>query len=173
MKRLTEEQLTLLHEVMSGVLSHEFFLKKNDFDIDIELCFNMLLEAKVENDMSKFRNVLWGLVSQLIYSQKLLLYRMALIDQWHNEHEEIVNAFQIAYNKEPDNIKYIKMALQNIPDYLSNSVLKDSYIRKCFYAIAAQPAPYNCQALRELSTSKDEIIQKYALHQLKKNGFEF
>ncbi|NUO00423.1 MAG: hypothetical protein HUU01_07370 [Saprospiraceae bacterium] len=168
MKKLTSEQVELLHEMMAGSLSYQLFLQKIDIEIDMELCFNLLLEAKAENDASMFRNVLWGLVPQLSYTQKLLLYRMALIDQWHHEHEELVQAFQTTYNQEQENIKYIKIIMQHLPGYMANTVLKDSFIRKCAYAIAAQPTPHKELALNELSAGTDAIIVKYALHQLQK-----
>lgn len=171
MKQLTTEQVYLLKEVMAGKQPLHALLEKMDNEINVEFCLNLLLDAKVIGDTAIFRDVLWAFGFVLNAVDALLLHRMALIDDWHEAHEGIVGKFQMIYNQDAANIPYLKKVMQQVPDYLQDEALKDAFIRKYAYAIAAQPAPYNEEAPRELSQSDDEVIKKYALHQLVKNDF--
>lgn len=172
MEILSNTDWKMLDSLMSGTLSRERF--DADFNIvaDFEACLNILLELKIKKDYRKFEHFFWALPKQMTSLQELLLFRMALVEEWHFEHEEIVSAFQTSMPKDFKNILFLKFIIENVPQYLSIPDLKDAFIRKCAYAIAAQPAPYNEEALRELSQSSDEVIKKYALHQLVKNGFD-
>lgn len=170
---LSADQLTLLGQLMRSEISRDDFLKHIGLPINLELALNESLKAKVRADHDFLRQILYGLGAFLSDLDKRILFRFTLVDLWHTEHDELVGAFQFPALKDADNIEYIKWIMLNLPDYLErDEAIKDAFIRKCAYAIAAQPAPYNEEALRELSQSSDEVIKKYALHQLVKNGFD-
>ncbi|NUO00421.1 MAG: hypothetical protein HUU01_07360, partial [Saprospiraceae bacterium] len=73
----------------------------------------------------------------------------------------------VASLKEAFNVDIIRWSLEHLPAYLSRDPdIKHSYVKKCMYAIAAQPEPEASIALRELQESEDLTISKLASDQL-------
>lgn len=123
--------------------------------------------AKVSANNEQLGRVLYGLGSFLSPMEKLLLDRMVLLDDWHQEHSELITTLQIHEIKEAFNVDVIRWSLEHLPAYLARDQdIKHSYIKKCMYAIAAQPQPEANLALQELQESEDEIISKLASDQL-------
>lgn len=165
---LTESDYNLLQRLMTGSLAYTEFEELFSEKVNLVFVLNTMALAKCLDDAGMYRNVLFGFGSLLNNIEKLSLYRISILESFHEEHEEIISAFQVTFNSESENIKYIEFAIENIPDYLKREELKDSYIRKCMYALAAQPTPKSIESLKKMSSSDNEIIKKYAVHQLEK-----
>ena len=116
-----------------------------------------------------FNSILWELPKRLSEKDYEALYQEFLLCNFHNEHENIVSAFQSIYNNNIKNIPILLKALKNIPKYLEPEDFKYPYIRKIIYAIGAQPQPESLLALEKLASETNDIkIKKLALHQLEK-----
>jgi len=135
----------------------------------LEVVLNEYNLAKVNLDNNCLRQVLYALAFFLVDSEKMALYRLVLLDNWHQEHDELISALQIDPNKSAMNADVIKWNVLHIPDYLNaDGDIKDAFVKKCLYALVAQTAPESLEALMELQESDDEIIKKQAVFQLQK-----
>ncbi|MDF1697727.1 MAG: hypothetical protein P1U56_17910 [Saprospiraceae bacterium] len=108
------------------------------------------------------------MLNKLSEGEKEAVFQHFLLNNKHNEHEEIAGAFQRTYHQNEKNAELLLTAINKIPAYLSMPDLKYSYIRKCIYAIGAQPNPININSLKILSAHQDIEIRKLAEHQLNK-----
>lgn len=105
------------------------------------------------NQVSKFKDIFMKLI----------------LENWHNENEDLVGFFQTIFNYEVENIKHLMQAINLVPDYLNYDDMKYPYIRKIIYAIGAQPEPFNIEALEKLANeTDDEQIKELTLHQIRK-----
>lgn len=97
------------------------------------------------------------------------IFMKLILENWHNENEDMIGFFQSIFNYEVENIKPLIQAISLVPDYLNYDDMKYPYIRKLIYAIGAQPEPYSIEALEKLANeTNDEQIKDLALHQIKK-----
>ena len=132
----------------------------------VRYVLDVILIAKCSENMNIYRAALYSLAPLLDAYDRLLLYRMSLLDDWHREHEEIITGIQVHFSTHVSNIVYIEHALTNIPDYLQGHDQKTSYIRNCIFALALHPRPESTTALQRLSLSSDNSISSVAQRQL-------
>ncbi|NUO00422.1 MAG: hypothetical protein HUU01_07365 [Saprospiraceae bacterium] len=158
----------LVDEFAFGKIDRKEFLQLNDCVLNFSELIRLSLLCKISKNNRRFEVVLWHVPKSISQEEKEIFYRLLLLEDWHFFHEEIVQSFQELFNNNKENILAIKWAMERVPEYLSGFDLKTSYIRKCAYAIAAQPQPESIIALQELQTSEDEIISKQVTVQLSK-----
>lgn len=120
------------------------------------------------NSNNLFNTKFYDLVYKLPVEEREDVFQHFLLNKKHYEHEEIAGEFQRTYNQDTNNIEILLRAIENVPEYLSTPDLKYSYIRKCIYAIGAQPCPQNLDALIFLTKNKDPEISNFAELQLNK-----
>lgn len=155
---------------MLGELSTSDFIKEFDLEINLETFLNLYNQVKLEGNKTLFRSILYGLGMFLNENQLLVVYRMFLIDKWHNEHEELVMGLQNRYKNNPDNLDFIKSVMLNPPEYICvQEDIKESFIKKCSYAIVGHTdKKYVLEVLRKLSMLTNELVKKYANYQLER-----
>lgn len=152
---------------MKGQLSTEAVKGELSSVANMEVILYEYARAKVSGNNEQLGRVLYGLGFFLSPMEKLLLDRMVLLDDWHQEHSELITTLQIHEIKEAFNVEVIKYSLEHLPAYLAKDQdIKHSYVKKCMYAIAAQPHPEATHTLQELQKSEDEIIRSLASDQL-------
>jgi hypothetical protein len=160
--------LDLVDAFAFGKIDRKEFLQRNDCTLNFTELIELSLLCKIEGNNRRFEVLLWHVPKQLSSQEKEIFYRWLLLEDWHQAHEEVVGAFQYSFNHTPENIAYIRWAIEHVPNYLSGKDVKASYLRKCMYAIAAQAQPAASSALQELQGSADELISKLAGDQLAK-----
>lgn len=158
--------LRLIDEFVLGRISRKEFLRHIDRSLDFSELIGLSIFCKITSNNRRFEVFLWHFPKLISDTEKEIFYRWLLLENWHEEHEEIIGAFQHQFHQTKENIPFLKWAIENIPDYLMNTDLKASYVKKCMYAITAQPQPEAKLALQELQESEDEIISKLASDQL-------
>lgn len=158
--------VNLIDEFAFGKIDREKFLQRTDVKLNFSELVELSLCCKISANYRRFEVLLWHFPKQISPNEKEIFYRLLLLETWHQEHEEVISAFQHTFTHSKENVSFIKWAITNIPDYLLNKDVRRSYIKKCMYAIAAQPQPEANLALQELQESEDEIISKLASDQL-------
>jgi hypothetical protein len=152
---------------MKGQLSIEAVKDEFSSVATIEVILDEYTRAKASANNEQLAQVLYGLGFFLSPIEKLILDRLVLLDDWHQEHSELITAIQINEIKMAFNVEVIRCSLEHLPAYLAKDQdIKHSYVKKCMYAIAAQPHPEATRTLEELQKSKDEIIRSLASDQL-------
>jgi len=164
---MIEQYKETIERYISGSLSRDELLNELPTNFKFEDKFNLLLEVKLLNRPDLFESIFWVFPPSDSDSH-LVLSRWALLEQWHFKHEEIIGSFQSRFKNRSENIDFILEAMKNVPKYLNSGELKDSYLRKCMYALAAQPLKEALELLKRLQENNDEIIAKYAKDQLSK-----
>ncbi len=169
MKKFNKKQIAVLKECSAGFISSDEALKSLNIQITYQSLIEILSNLAKIGDKKTFSTVFDSLSGVLSFEEENMLYQKFITEDIHFLHEQIISAFQTYFNNDPENIKYLLLALEYIPKYLSNNDMKYPYIRKLIYAIGAQPEPHNIDALTKLSEdAEDEEIRKLALHQIKK-----
>ena len=171
MESISQKDIELIEKLCLWDI--EQFEGKTSFKANYQQLRKLLYYVKDYSDEEGynqyFHSILWELpqkISEVGYKE---LYKEFLLDNFHNEHEEIVSAFQITYNNDIENIPILLKSIENIPEYLQKEDFKYSYIRKIIYAIGAQPQPESLLALEKLvSETNDKKIKELALHQIEK-----
>lgn len=155
---LTDEELKILDDCLSGRASNQKIKDHFEGKVDSAL-FDQLINTSISNkdpnDLARILNLggVLGLLKQKpSYSNKLLQLN------WHWEHEEMVYDLQL--NPDVAFISTLVNLINHPPLYLSGTDLRESFLRKCFYALAAQPQPYSSRAILELSESDDPVIKE-------------
>lgn len=120
------------------------------------------------NKNNSFNDKFYTMVYELPEDERESVFQYFLLNNEHYEHEEIAGVFQRTYNQNNKNADLLIRAISSVPKYLEIPDLKYSYIRKCIYAIGAQPNPTNINMLRTLCRNEDLEISKLAQHQLNK-----
>ncbi len=167
---LTDKDLEIL--VNDSLSNREEIYNKIHFKVSFEEFKQLLFSFK---DDMKF----WGRYFTLIY--RLLPHAMSknefeelntifLKEKWHNGHDDMVGMFQDYFHDNPKNIDTILHIMNDLPEYCKQvDELRYSFIRKCIYAIGAQPEPYNIQALEALLEKEtEEEIVEYLENQIEK-----
>lgn len=172
MNHISSDDLLLINQLGSWEISKEVYVSRTSFKPNFEQ-LNDLLDKTVdkcdsENNNRFFEAIFWQIPKSLSQEEKEEVYRKYLLKNWHHEHEEIVGTFQTYFNTNPSNVATLLKAIDNIPNYLKEDDFKYPYIRKIIYAIGAQPAPYNIQALEDLAQSSDKNIRELVIHQIEK-----
>ena len=172
---MTKEEFEILKNHSEGLISKEkvhslikWKKSKQEIEYILDNCLRM---GNPDND---FEIYFWDTPSNLTKKEKEELSRKYLLKDGHFEHEEIASEFQAYFNESTDNVEFLINAIFNIPKHLTHEDFKYPYIRKCIYAIGAQPEPQNFLGLNRLTESEDNHIKQLALHQIdkrKKNGF--
>jgi len=155
---LTAEELEILDDCLSGRTSNQKIKDHFEGKVDSAL-FDQLINISISkqnpNDLARIFNLggVLGLLKQNpSYSNKLLQLN------WHWEHEEMVYDLQL--NQDVAFIGTLVNLINHPPPYLSGTDLRESFLRKCFYALAAQPQPHSRQVLKQLSESDDPLIKE-------------
>ena len=173
MKNINQKDYELIKDLYHWKIDTNDFKKKTDFKANFQELRSLLYSVKdcidEEGYNQFFNSILWELPKKLTEKDYEALYQEFLLCNFHNEHENIVSAFQSIYNNNIKNIPILLKAIDNIPKYLEDDDFKYPYIRKIIYAIGAQPQPESLLALEKLaSETNDTEIKKLALHQLEK-----
>jgi len=163
MKEISSGDWDLLRDAALGRISKSE-LSKILFPIDVaafrELLVSLLMDEDTKEYNGKFGLAFWYLPTIATEKDKSNLFGEFLLKPGHNEHEEIVSAFQTSLNDNPENLKALKLAFDKVPPYLQRDDMRYSYLRKVIYAIGAQPEPFNLATLRELINSEDDKIKQ-------------
>jgi hypothetical protein len=166
---MTKEEFDILEKMCAGLITQEevdavINWKKSKAEIE-ELLDNCLAQGNPENN---FEVYFWNTPSDLSQKEDEELNRKYLLIDGHFEHENIASGFQTYYNYSPENVNILIQAIKNVPKHLEAEDFKYSYIRKCIYAIGAQPEPENFNGLNLLTESEDIQIKELAIHQIEK-----
>ena len=166
---MTEEEFNILQKRCAGLISQEevdsaIKWKKSKSEIE-ELLNDCLNKGNPEN---KFEIYFWDTPKDISKKEYEELNRKFLLKDGHFEHEEIVSDFQTYCNESRENVDILIEAINCIPKYLKDDDFKYPYIRKCIYAIGAQPEPENFNGLNLLTESNDIQIKELAFHQIEK-----
>ena len=173
MKNINQKDYELIKDLYHWKIDTNDFKKKTDFKANFQELRSLLYSVKdcidEEGYNQFFNSILWELPKKLTEKDYEALYQEFLLCNFHNEHENIVSAFQSIYNNNIKNIPILLKAIDNIPKYLEDDDFKYPYIRKIIYAIGAQPQPESLLALEKLASETNDIqIKELALHQLEK-----
>jgi hypothetical protein len=87
-----------------------------------------------------------------------------ITETWHKQHENIATLLQGF--KAPESVAALADGMHIHCDYWYDN--GDAFIRKCAYALAAIDTPEAIDKLKTLADDPNEIIKKYARHQLDK-----
>lgn len=158
--------LELVDEFAFGKIDRKEFLQHIDRSLDFSELIELSIFCKVISNNRRFEVFLWHFPKRISNKEKEIFYRWLLLENWHEQHDEIIGAFQHQFHQATENIRILKWAIENIPDYLMNTDLRVAYVKKCMYAIAAQSQPEAMLALQDLEKSEDDIISKLAKDQL-------
>lgn len=132
---------------------------------------DLLFSTKSRKNASDFYHLLWNFPHSMNDSEVEKLYQIFLKEKWHQWHDHLVGDFQLKFNKNTENIDLLVGLIADLPDFnKDDDALKYPLIRKCMYAIEAQPRPESTNALLKLSHHEDEKVRRYALHQLEKGN---
>ncbi len=152
---------------MKGQLPVEAVKDELSSVASIEVVLDEYTRAKISANNELLAQVLYGLGFFLSPIEKLILVRLVLLEDWHQEHSELITAIQFHESKMAFNVEVIRWSLEHLPTYLAKDQdVKHSYVKKCMYAIAAQPQPEAKLALQELQESEDDTISRLASDQL-------
>ena len=173
MKNINQKDYELIKDLYHWKIDTNDFKKKTDFKANFQELRSLLYSVKdcidEEGYNQFFNSILWELPKRLSEKDYEALYQEFLLCNFHNEHENIVSAFQSIYNNNIKNIPILSKAIDSIPEYLEPEDFKYPYIRKIIYAIGAQPHPESLLALEKLAFETNDIkIKELALHQLEK-----
>jgi hypothetical protein len=164
---LSNDHLSLLEKVMKGQLPIEAVRDEFASVVRMEVVIDEYIRAKVAADIIHLNRVLYALGYFLNPSEKLCLFKLAILDDWHQEHGELIGALQIFEPKTTHNLEVIKWSLGNLPAYITrHEDFKYPYVKKCMYAIGAQSQPEALIVLQEFQKSQDDIISSLAGEQL-------
>ncbi len=152
---------------INGLISQNDLISRIPDDFKFKDKLDLIMECKIKNRSDLFEVIFWNFPPTDTDSH-LIISRFSILEAWHTQHEEIISSFQEEFNHHRTNILYIENAIHNIPEYLSNIHLQESYIRKCFYAISAHSKKDAIKALQKLSGSENSTIAKHATAQLKR-----
>jgi hypothetical protein len=89
-----------------------------------------------------------------------------ITETWHKQHENI--ATLLHGFKSPASVNPLADGMHIHCDYWYDG--GDAFIRKCAYALAAIDTPEAHDKLKVLANDPNEIIKKYAQHQLEKSA---
>ncbi len=166
---MTQEEFDILQKRCAGLITQEevdsvIKWKKSKVEIE-ELLDNCLAQGNPDND---FEVYFCNTPSDLSRIEDEELNRKYLLVDGHFEHENIASGFQTYFNNSPENVNILIQAIENIPKHLEPDDFKYPFIRKCIYAIGAQPEPENFKGLNLLTESDDIRIKELAFHQIEK-----
>ena len=166
---MTREEFDILQKRCAGLLTQEevdtaIKWKKSKAEIE-ELLDNCLAQGNPDNN---FEVYFWYTPSDITRLEDEKLSRKYLLVEGHFEHENIASGFQTYLNNSSENVDILIQAIENVPKYLELDDFKYPYIRKCIYAIGAQPEPENFKGLILLAESNDIRIKELAIHQIEK-----
>lgn len=155
----------------SRITKDELF-KIFPYKANFEELKHLLLETKRDSLYNEeFHNILWRFPISMSDNEYLKLLHFFLLEDWHHDHERILQELQICFNEDKNSINYLIQILSSLPDfYQHDEDIKYPFIRKIIYAIGAQPEPYNIEALETLLQSEDREIRELALHQIEKRN---
>lgn len=155
----------------SRITKDELF-KIFPYKANFEELKHLLLETKRDSLYNEeFHNILWRFPISMSDNEYLKLLHFFLLEDWHHDHERILQELQICFNEDKNSINYLIQILSSLPDfYRHDEDIKYPFIRKIIYAIGAQPEPYNIEALETLLQSEDREIRELALHQIEKRN---
>ncbi len=168
MIEFNKDELLILKKFSAGIITKEEFLNTINLDYTYGEFVSYLNSLLMKGKKREFSSAFYCLSEFFSIMDNINMHRVFLLSANHNEHEEIVGAFQTLFNDNKENISVLLKAIESIPEYLQPEDFKYPYIRKIIYAIGAQPEPYNIQALEKLTQSEDENIKEIALHQIDK-----
>ena len=170
MRKLTQKDWKILESFKGPIIDTELIFEELNLRVNFEEMKDLLMSMKEsDHPANRFHTLLLRLPHSMTYEELEELYRFFLLKDFHHDHEYMVGAFQRFFNKNPKNIEVILKIMSDLPAfYRHDGDIRDPFIRKCMYAIAAQPEPNNIETLVQLTRSKDESIHTYAQYQLEK-----
>jgi hypothetical protein len=168
MRQLTQKELTLIDECISGSISEKEFENRFSFKVTMEEIESYLDSFIINKNFQRFGIVFWNLSKGFIKKEEGNLFGRYLLIDGHFNHENIASSFQTYFNDDESFIKHLIQAINNIPDYLQYDDLKYPYLRKIIYAIGAQLSPFNIIALEGLLINEDLEIKNLVKHQIEK-----
>lgn len=164
---ITKEEYQLIFDCLVGDRPNEDLKNHFSNSIDLNKYIQIVDEYISLRNNRKLEVILY--LSMVIEDKKGVkeIENRLLLENWHSQYEEILSGFQHSGNF-PECIPNIIKIMEEPPIFYTKGGQLQGFIRKCAYAIAAQPKPYNIEALTKLSKYDDEFIKKFALHQLGK-----
>ena len=170
MRKLTKTDWDILRSFTGPIIDREQIFAALQLRANFEEIKELLASLREEDDpKNRFNIILNRFPHSMSYEEQEEIYRIFLLEDWHHEHGNMVKAFQRYFNRSTKNIEVLLKRMNNVPEFYRYDMdLKNPFIRKCTYAIAAQPEPNNIDALTKLSESNDEVVRGYAQHQLEK-----
>jgi hypothetical protein len=171
MIKLTDHEWEILNSFKSNTINREEIFEKIQIEVSEAQKRELLLELKGQIDcVDKFSIILHKLPHRMSDIEYAEFCRFFINESWHREHEYFISVLGGAWlPKSKANIDSLIYIMNNLPEfYRHDDDLKYPFIRKCIYAIGAQPEPYNIEALEGLAKSEDEQIRELALHQIEK-----
>ena len=165
---VTEKEKQLITEMFLGNITKEAFLREYPVDIDTSDFVLNLMEESLKSRHGIDVELVMMVGGLLGYSKKHVpVLSLLLTEDWHRKHEDIAKALQML--KDPRCMDQVVKAMHMKLDYWFDS--GDAFIRKCAYVLGDINTKSSMETLKELSSSPNEIIRKYSLHQLRKHGF--
>ncbi|MEA5257633.1 hypothetical protein VB264_07550 [Arcicella aquatica] len=158
---LTDKDLEIL--VNNSLSNREEIYNKIHFKVSFEEFKQILFSLKDDVEhIDLFSIIYWLLPHSMSKNEFEELNTIFLKEKWHNGHDDMVGMFQVYFYDNPKNIDTILHIMNDLPEfYRYDTCLKHPFIRKCIYAIGAQPEPYNIQALEALleKETEEELIE--------------
>ncbi len=169
MIQLTDKDWTILNGFWKGINREENFKELNkeaDFREMKELLMSLKdLENRSERE-TRFHTLYSVFPTSMSEEELAEFRRFFLLEKWHHSHEEILKDLSSYYLCE-ENVDAIIDLINDLPDfYKVDKDLKYPFIRKCLYAIEAQPKPHSSYGLREVYRESDDVVKGWALYHL-------
>lgn len=163
---LTASQKDLIIDYISKDISRASFLASYPVPVNERYVEQLFQDAMLEEDAEAVECICY--LHEFADPGRVLHYiRTFIKEPWHYSHENLALSLQTDY-KDPDCVDDVVAAMHIQCEYWYND--GDAFIRKCAYVLGKLKTAYAYGQLEILTHDENEIIRKYALHQLKIRG---
>lgn len=155
-----------INELMTGEISKEKFLKKNNI-ADIEDVIMRGLHNAYEIEDAEHTDIFIYLIFVYeLYTEKYVsILNELLVCGWHYQHENI--AMILKKIKSPASVEYLYREVLTQREYLAYND-NESKIVKCLWALGEIGTENALQKLSILAERKEQIIRKNAIQQMER-----
>jgi hypothetical protein len=119
-----------------------------------------------KKDYLNFDRVLWLMPKSYSKDEKLKLFSKYLLDNRHEEHEEMIGVL-FDYTNDKQNISLLKTLIENTPRYFYDLEREYVFIKKCLKIIQKYDFPETYEAIESIYNNSDDktikIMTKYIL----------
>ncbi len=156
---------TIMQQRWDGTITQDELKKKYTGKFTTLQLISALEEVLKIQNASEAENVFAaGFDFNLFNNETVAVLCKYIKETWHKQHENIATLLQSF--KMPGTEQALVDGMHIKCDYWYDD--GDAFIRKCAYALKAIDTPEAHQKLKALANDSNEIIKKYALHQLEK-----